>query len=55
MLDAELSFFAKKYSELGVFDYLFSQTEYELELDHKQGLINFLKAKGYPEYEYKYG
>lgn len=55
MLDAELSFLAKKYSELGVFNYLFTQTEYKLEPEYKKRLINFLKTKGYPEYEYKYG
>ena len=55
MLNAELSLLAQKYSELGVFDYLFSQNEYQLDPIYKKRLINFLTTKGHPEYEYKYG
>lgn len=55
MLNAELSLLAQKYSELGVFDYLFSQNEYQLDPVYKKRLINFLATKGHPEYEYKYG
>ena len=55
LLNAKLSFLVKKYSELGVFDYLFTQNEHELDAVYKKRLIDFLTIKGYPEYEYKYG
>lgn len=54
LLNNELNFLIKKYHDMGVFDYLFTQQEWVLENDFKFHLIQLLSMKGYPEYEYKY-
>lgn len=41
----------ENYHNLGIFNYLFSQT---LENRYKHELIKILKQRGYPEYEFKY-
>ena len=55
LLDRKNNFLVKIYHELGVFNELFLDQEGELEIGFKRELLKLLKAKGYPEYEYKYG
>ena len=54
LLNNELNFLIKKYHDMGVFDYLFTQKEWNLDSTFKFHLIQLLSTKGYPEYEYKY-
>lgn len=55
LLNNKISYLVKRYHELGVYHELFSQTEFELDEEMKREILKLLKAKGYPEYEYKYG
>ena len=55
LLNKKYTFLIKTYHELGIFDELFSQKEILLDADFKRELLKILRAKGYPEYEYKYG
>lgn len=55
LLKAKYDFLVKTYHELGIFHELFSEQDGCLEEGFKRELLKLLRAKGYPEYEYKYG